>query len=342
MIIGVIIIVLLGSNIMDPLIQRFSGGMNLFGEDIFLDETEYGTAFNIRIRSGAPTPTHNKILDAAAPSGKKQGLLGFDQYLVLFVAGKAYYRRHSDIVWTQVSGGFQLDASVERIYTQAIPASTFNFTRKLNNADEDFFGSPVDTKILPSLTTNSGSPAGLLCQDGINQAWIIFPDGTSRVTKTYAQWTTTDREYVPIGKQITILHGKLFVANGREIYHSVSGRYLDFVVNVDENADKGGDATTVAHSVSYNLISALIATRLGNIVVGTTKESHIVELDYDNLMFNEPRFRNVKAFAANIVGQTAFVEALDDYVFIDNNGLRSFEAIKALGSEGENAIFSLK
>ena len=125
-----------------------------------------------------------------------------------------------------------MDRSAE-IFVQAVPASTQNFLRKETNVA----GASLE---LDMENTVQRTVAAIIVQDGINQPKIIEISGgkaTDRVSKTYAEWidgTYTSREYIPIGKQMAFFNNKLFVVStdGTEIYHSVSGRPMDFVVAI--------------------------------------------------------------------------------------------------------------
>lgn len=320
----------------------FSGGMNLFGELSALGPTEYGLAFNVRNRTKALKPVKNYILDDEAPSGKKQGIYGFDDYILIFVAGFAYYRRRNTTGWTQVRD-FLMSATADRIFVQAVPASTLNLTRALisNTAVN---GTALNPGINLTATVISTTLSGLVCQDGITQPFIILFDGSCRPLQTYAQWSLAldKREYVPIGKQMALIDGILLLmsADGKQLYRSVSGRPIDFVVNIDASGDKGGDATTVAYSVDYNPATILKELNTGQILIGTSLQSHIIEFNYNSLVFGEPTFNAASGLDAGIVNQFCYVDVLGDSAFIDFNGLRSFNAVEQEKNEGRNSVFS--
>src|SRR4051812_48952589 len=180
----------------------FSGGMNLFEEDEAIGEKEYTLAYNVRNRNGSLAPVKSPIEDTAAPQGKKQGVYAFDVYVLIFVNGQAYYKNTvTDSDWTKIVP-LTVDTLVDYIYAEAVPASVLNFHRKLTQA-----GQAQGTQLDPKMTIDGGikvndTPAGLVIQDGVNQGWIIFPDGTTEMLNTYEQWTLDDRSYVPIGKQM--------------------------------------------------------------------------------------------------------------------------------------------
>lgn len=346
---------------MDPIVQtNFSGGMNLYSDDFRLSDGEYGEAFNIRTRGGSVSPIKEPLEDdqqfllydmSGNPHiytipGKKQGIYGFATYALLFADGKAYYKSIASIYWTYIAN-IHLDATVDYIYVQAVPVSPTTYGRELYDSDyvygEYFF---LGMKNRASIVVN-GVPSGIVIQDGVTQPYFIWISGgvlNVKQLNTYSQWSLADREYVPIGKQMTVVDAILFVASpdGKEFYRSVSGRFLDFVVNVTELGDKGGDATTTSYSVSANEVTALIGVKSGLLLVGTVDGCYPLELNYEKAIFGEPTFNNTHSFKAGIVSQFSLVELINDYAFIDLDGFRSYNAVSQLNNEGRDSIFSLK
>lgn len=340
---------------MQPSVQYdFSGGMNLFADDINLAANEYGVSFNVRNREAGLSPVKAAILDTGLPKGKKQGLYAFDRYVITFVNGYAYYK---DIilngVWTKIAD-LVVDPTVERIYVQVVPSSTFDFRRVLK----------VVTQVTSTATTSSvnniniittPTQSGLVVQDGVNQPWIIFSDATARRIQTYAKWaydpnTLSDaREYVPIMKQMIFVGNSLLIGispDGKTIYRSVSGRPLDFVVNVDVNGNKGGDATTTSHAIGYDIINCIATLDSGDILVGSEKRTTILSLDYEQRIFDEPTFDTKQTFAVGVVNQFSFLDTLridgnSFYYFVDFDGMRTFgSGTLDDQNEGRNSIFT--
>lgn len=319
----------------------FKGGMNMLADESRIGTDQYVIGFNVRSRFDYLEPIR-KPLELVSPVGKKQGLFIFGELKVLIVAGVAYYQTPSSSTWVNIIG-FSMSPNAEYVYGCAIPASLTNFSRQMIGSANYVNGAMI---LLNSQV--SSSPAALLLQDGISQPWIIFPDGTARVTKTYNQWTKdTDQEYVPIGRQMVWFGGKLYLvsADGKRLLHSVSGRPLDFMVNIDRNGNKLatellGGADTVSHSVGFNEITCLQALNTSSLIVANVYNATAVEPDYTNKIFGEPTFRNIPLFESGIVNQYSTCELLGDYAMIDFEGLKSFNAVQQLSFEGRNAAFS--
>src|ERR1044071_94380 len=150
--------------------SSFSGGMNLFSEDHDLQDNEYRVGFNVRNLTGALNCIKSP-LQLDAPVGLKQGIYGFNRYLLLFSGGSAYYSipdSTGNITgWIQIEGFF-LNPFVDYIYAQPVPASTSNLLRKLDNSSQ-INGSNVNPVLSISNITINGPLAGLVCQDGISQ-----------------------------------------------------------------------------------------------------------------------------------------------------------------------------
>lgn len=326
--------------------NNFSGGMNLFGELSNISDTEYGPAFNVRNRKGSLEAVKNYLTDANAPAGLKQGIVGFSNYIVIFVAGRAWYREKNATTWTRIAD-FQLSTTANMIYTCEVPESTFDFERSLES-DDNVSGTQLNRTLNIGITLSDGNPAGLVCQDGTNQPWLILSDGTARKLQNYDEWTITAREYVPIGTNMCFSSGILFVTNGSFILRSVTGRPLDFMVNVDQDGNKGGDAYTIAYAVSGENVTCILEITDGYIFVGGALNCHVIKFNFEDTIFDEPKFIKSKTIGAGILNQFSFVDItlldsnspIGDYGFIDANGLRSFNAVIQQKNEGQNSVFS--
>ena len=329
----------------NELIQNdFSGGMNLLQEDTSIADNEYRLAFNVRNRFNnlAQIKKPTDITGALADRGTLQGAYNVGAYLVVFINGEMWYRYATANNWTQVEG-FQMSTTATRIYAKLVPASNQNFLRKLADATDN---SAVD--IDPSFVI-TGTVRAMLVQDGINQPLIVqqAENGAPavRVSQTYAQWGSASREYVPIGLDMMEHDGILYTVSPdrKRLYRSVTGRFLDFVINVDSNGDKGGDAETTAYAVGYDNITAINPVSSESFIVSTDgSASYIVTPNRDVTVFGEPTFRRQPLMDTGALNSFSFVDILGDNAFIDSKGVKSFNAVLQLMNEGKNSVFSLK
>jgi len=326
----------------------FGGGMNLLVDDSQIPEDQYRVLINALQRLGRIEPNRANELLSTAPAGLKQGLIGVGNVLVLFVAGEAYFNVDGTTTWIKIPS-FSMDETADQYWMQEVPASTFNYTRKLNTSQN------VSDAIVNTLDfAVNGTAAGIVVQDNINQPWIIFYDSTAqaftaRVTQNYSQWTPENPEYVPIGRQMFTLNQKLFVVgrDGTYVMQSVSGRPADFMVNVDTAGNKlpsetNGGAKTVAFSFDHEPITCVKTINIPDSFVYATKHiTRILTLDYQNTIFSEPRVRESASIQSGVVNNESFCELLGDYAFVDAENVKSFNAVQQLKFSGRNSIFSL-
>lgn len=330
----------------------FTGGCNLLASDTALQDNEYRWLINARQRLGYLEANKKAIELDTAPIGKKQGIVAVGDVTILFVAGNAFYKTETGLDWIQISG-FSMDAVADIYYTAIVPASTFNFHRKIDESLNNPMLITTDFKV-------SGTPAGILVQDGAHQPYIIEYDQATqtfiaRVTKTYAQWANTsgvanDREYVPIGKQMMYISPILYIVSidGKSVYRSVSGRPLDFMVNVDFNGNKlpseaQGGASSTGFTFDSDIITNLTPINIPNsFIYGTARYTRIITADLENTIFGEPRFYQSAIIEAGIVNHQSVIEVLGDYAFVDFEAIKMFNAVLQLQNEGRNSIFSLQ
>jgi hypothetical protein len=330
--------------------RSFSGGINAIDVDTEIDDNQYQLAINSRNRFGDVVPIQKHVVQTGLPAGNYQGGTSVGNVAIVFVNGKAYYQVHGGTVWFRIAN-FQMDSIVDLLYTQAIPKSTANFIRKS--------GDSANASITLSTNFNiGGNPAAILVQDGFNQPWLIQFDAVTqtfvaRVTKNYTQWssatlTATDREYVPIGKQMFMLNQKLFIvaADGKSIYQSVTGRPLDFMLNVDPNGNKlsselRGGAQTTSFSFDSEVITCVRALNYPDaFLYATEKQVRIIQLDYTFTIFGEPLPQQMQVLDFGIINQQSCAESLGDIIGIDNDGIKSFNAVASVENEGRNSVFS--
>ena len=356
--------------------SSFLGGMNLLGDDSRLQPNQYRVGFNLTNRYDVLDPVLSSSKDFAAPPGIKQELVTFGKYVILFVAGKAYYRYYSDTGWKQIPE-FGMNPDAPRYWTASIPVADTNYIRiaATNTVQTKNFSSPGDPiNVLSVAGASQGNLPGLLVQDNISQPQFIFLDGlgipTCRVTQSFDEWhiTYTDadnidiapdgdqREYVPIGNSMVFDDGILYITSPDRgfIYRSVSGRPLDFVVNVTNLlADGtttppftqygGGDAATTSYSVGVGGITVLRSMSSGGIFVAASNANFNVTKNQTPgapTLFGEYTFNRKFLFNANCLSDRAIFDTLGDTRFIDLTGVRSFNAVEQTQNEGRNTPFT--
>lgn len=238
-----------------PVVSTYQLGENPYK----IGYNQYRLGINLRNRFDELQPVLKSKVDPAAPVGIKQELVTFGNYVLLFAAGNAYYRLYTDTGWKQIIG-FRMSPTAPRYWTCFVPVGTTNYVRiaatgtGVQTGTSNSAGAIQLSNVAGAL---AGNNSGLLVQDNVNQPQFIFlgADGSInvRTTQSFTEWyiTFTDvtnivvakdangvpldyREYVPIGNITTWENGILYVASqdGNYIYRSVSGRPLDFVVNV--------------------------------------------------------------------------------------------------------------
>jgi len=354
----------LNPQVSEYLQTSFQGGMNLLADDTRLNGSEYRIGFNVRNRYDVLDQVKKGKLDTSLPAGIKQETITFGEYVVAFVAGEAYYRRYDDTGWRKVEG-FAMSTTAPRYWTAQVPVATTNYVRiSTTDVDVDVPQNPLDPVDQLNILSGSfgGDVPGLLVQDNISQPKFIYIDSNgivqSRTTRSYDEWevvyslttgalTTDNREYVPIGNAMAWVDGVLYIASqdGNYINRSVSGRPLDFVINVKPDGDKGGDASTTNYSVGVGGISCLRATGDGHLFVSASNANFIVQKNMTPsapTIFGEYTFIRKYVFEATCLGDRAILDSMGDTRFVDLNGIRSFNAILQLQNEGRNSPFTAK
>ncbi len=330
--------------------QSFIGGLNQQIDATAINDNEYTLLVNGRNRYDDITPVNLPVLteDLNLNNRKLQGTYSASNIEFIFADGLAFYKDWNFPTSPYIKiADFQMSSIVDIIYAELVPDSSMHFKRTLASAN---IKDPIELNSLIS-----GSPQCLLVQDGLNQPWVIMADYTARQTMGYDGWEDTNegREYVPIGRQMLHHDGILYLvsSDGRRILRSITGRPLDFMVNIQSNGNKyptelEGGAITVSHSVDYEEITVLGRLNVDNgaFFVSTKKAAYAVIPEFGalDLIFGEPIFSNQFLFSAGAISPFSFIELLGDYAFSDFNGLRSFNAIMNFKNEGQNSPFSKK
>lgn len=317
---------------MEPIFVQadFSGGLNRQLDATKLTRNAYPLATNIRVRTNNVTPVKTH-LQLNAPQGKVQGLKVAGSNLYTVVSGQAYYcdLTQSTLQFNAIGGWQPMSANAPKVYIEPVPTTFSFFARN---------GAPEST-----VKVFSGSiaayPACLIVQDGTNQPQAIFPNNTSLRLGAYASWTQDIPNYVPIGTVMCFSGAKLYIANGADIYQSVSGRPTDFVVNLKSDGTKGGDATTTKTAVSFNPVTAMDPLPGGNLLVRTQYATHVLTLDQNNTTFGEPNIIPDVAFPIGAPNDRSTVVVTGDETFIASNGIQSFNFAQYIHRNTNNGPF---
>ena len=323
------------------------GGINQLSDISKLNENEYWILINARVRKNVVEAIQLPLnVSSDLPVGETfQDITAAGDKLVAFVGGKAYYRLTTGN-WLLIPS-FTMGSTQPRVYTALIPGSTVNFVRSATSSTGTLeLGGPA-----------GASPSALVVMDGVLQPWVILPDGTARVTGTYASWTKTAPEYVPIANYPMFYNGVLYAvapessaptARRNQIVRSVTGAPLNFVIAVDTAGDKTspneseGGALALATNVDYNNITALAALNSidGAFFVGTESSGYLVYPTLTDLIYAEPTFRNQLISSIGPLNPDSVVDVLGDVAFVHDTGIRSFNGIMQFRYEGRNAPFS--
>jgi len=345
----------------------FIGGMNLLLDDTRLQSNQYRVGYNVRNRYDVLDEIQNSLPDTSLPVGIVQEVITFGQYVLAFVSGKAYFRVYNQLGWTQIPS-FSMSPAAPRYWTVAVPVTTTNWGRFSVAAS-----APAITGAVPSPNTaagivqtnstaaaSSGNIPGLLVQDNQNQPVFIFlENGTGLpvaiTTQTYNQWTATydsdgnltvdGREYVPVGNCMAWANGILFIVDptGSVIFRSVSGRPLDFMINVTTAGQAGGDAYTTDYSVGVSGISCIRPLATGGIFVAASNSNYAVTLNTTPnapTIFGEYTFIRQYLFEATCLNDRCVIDSLGDTRFIALDGVLSFNAVEQFLNEGRNSPFT--
>jgi len=338
-------------------ISDFKGGMRMDVDPTKLAPDEYFLLVNGRSRDGKLRPVKLPSLESSLNGNLFQAVFGTGSTLIVMMDGKLCIKNYEGTDPNFARPPFSpMTDFAPTIWGEFVPASTINFKRQLPPGVFDprtgdiLFTDPI-----------ANSPRALILQDGVQQPRLVFPDSFSnRFTQNFAEWNPSldKREYVPKGKQMLFHNGALYIVSldGTEIYHSVTGRPLDFVIAIQgEEGDKIVDgiyqeeASRLSHRVSYEPITCLASLDVTSenpdveppFYVGTKHSSFIVYPDTSNSIFDEPTFRNIGLFPTGPLNQNSFVEMDGDYGIISTGGIRSFNAVSQTKNEGKNSLFSL-
>lgn len=288
-------------------------------------ENMYRIGINCRIRKNAIEAAFAPVR-VNTPNYVHQALFALDDKLVVVIAGDIY-NVPLDTLAPVLLRADALSGDVDTVYHALVPAPT-NFFMK-DGALTPEYNSAVATQ-----------PECAVLQDGTSQPYRVLSNLACQPIGAYAEWTFDTPEYVPIGKQMAYSGNVLYVVSpdGKKIYRSVSGRPLDFVLNISDTGEKLGDADTSNLAVSAAPLTAIQPAQGGGFIATTYYNTYagVLDIAVDDY-FGEPYIQPVELFPVGAVSQFAFTNALGDTVFVSSAGLRSFNQIQQTKWESNNS-----
>ncbi len=302
----------------------FSGGMSALTDITKPQTASYRLGFNVRLRRNAIEPAYrHRRLDS--PVGLHQAVFANDNTLGLIVAGGVYKVKLATDTCIQQVGTGVISATADRVYHKAVPAPS-NWL--------------VNSQYQPTLSV---AEECIVVQDGVNQPSLIFSDFSFRPAQTYDDWTYENPEYIPIGTFMAYSGRKLFVANGAKIYQSVSGRPLDFVLNINNDGEKQGTADSTHLSVTAAQLTALVPSQSSGLVVFTRYNSYSLEPEYQlPTIFGEPQYIPSDLFPVGAVNDLAFAFINGESLFISPAGIQSFNQVLQVQRASNNTPYGAK
>lgn len=322
-------------------ISNFSGGIRPTIDAIKNPDGNYPLLSNGRTLGNVVSTIPKARRDELPTAGKLQASYALDHFLVVIISGQGWFKdtTRMDQGYTKIEF-MQLDPQVDEIHMQPVPSSTLNFKRKLVGTavnDLEFNTEPIATSL-----------RGALVMDGINQDWIIYPTTaglSARVTQGFSQWHLTQytgddklfydtQEYVPIGKY-PIWNGQRVYKMAKDasgaytrILGSVSGRPLDWVVEIKSNGDKPSAPDRTAHAVAYEPVAALYTapSQDTSFVACTSTRTFGVFGDPNILLFGEKFLRTVPLFQAGAVSHHGAVDVNGELTVIGHSMILGLNA----------------
>ena len=311
----------------------FSGGLDAEFDRLKSPTNSYPLLINGRVRDGVISPTRRHLQDDSLPIGTYQDLRVLGDFLLVFISGVIYYRNIStDGPWLTITGWTALNSTAE-IHTKVMPftVNTFNRTGTPDEVDREFNPFIAQT------------PQCLYITNSLEQPRALFVNGTWRVLNTYAQWSMSNSEYVPLCYIPQVAGTKAYYVSvdKKKIYPSVSGRYFDCVINIVTDGNKGGDADTTALAVDFNDITSIHEVSDGGLLVTTLYAAYLCLPD-GTLLFGEPVLKPTLAFPVGAVNQYSFADLIGDTAFISPSGIQSFNVVRQINNESNNFPISKK
>ena len=327
--------------------NNFGAGINSVVAETQIPSDAYYLLINARNRYGYLEPIKkHRLLNLNV--AKVQGSIGVGNTLIVFGDGKAFYKIPSTDTFVQIQS-FLMSPTADILWAEKVPASTMNLRRTIVD-----IANAKNVQYSASLFYQ-GTPQAIVVQDGINQPFLILQDEygnfSARVSHKFDQWKLNgtdqnDNEYVPVGREMMYKDGILYIIDPTRkfMYRSVTGRPLDFVINVDNNGNKPTNEVDANLTIAFDFddITCLAPLTTPNMFLyGTRNTVRMITADLTNTLFGEPTYYVSSIIDAGIVGFDCTADILGDLAFIDEEGVISFDAVKNLRYNGRNSIFSL-
>lgn len=306
--------------------NSFAGGLNAQFARVNTPADAYPLLFNGRSQQGTISPVKKHVRQEGLPAGVYQSLVALGDYVLVMVSGMAYFKNVVSFgdIWRPVPGFSALNATATEIYVELFPVGT----SRMNYVSGAF-------------VFNAGivaTPQCLRVSDNINQARLIYLDGTNVIAQTYAQWSKSNPQYMPVGAFACLSGVRGFMASQDKtrIYATRSGRPLDYVINLTSSGEKGGDASTTETAVDFNPLTALIPSSEGGIIATTLNATYNIFLDAGNIIFGEATPKSTLLFPVGCVNYKSFCDLGGDSAFITQAGIQSFNITAQTQRESNN------
>ena len=348
------------------LVNEFTSGFRYDLRDVSKkNDNSYPFGSNIRVRTNTVVPIPDPLDITDSRWFNVQGHMGMGRYHVVVADGFAYVKDTSVVDGSyRLLTGYSLSSTATEVWMEVVGMSTNAFVRTLASADKA--GGVELLSTIPQIANGFYSDQGggipcMVIQDGTNQPMLIHPQSESgtfscRPAKSYEDWTPEEPEYVPIGYQMIYVGNILYIAgksenafeNRRILLRSVTGRSLDFMVNIRQDGSKepvkrDGEARTVAHSVDFDEIVALarIPSDSTNFLVCTDKQSWVVQPTRTITIFGEPTFlTDYYVGPLGAVDNDSVVNINGHIAIVSGTGIHSFDATAQTKKESSNDVFS--
>lgn len=303
----------------------FSGGISHFVDSTKTPRNMIRLALNARIKENGIEGAFAPIL-IPSPSALHQSIFAVDDQIVLAAGGTFYRLDTASNAFASLPTVAPLSSTAEFIYHEAVPAPSNFFVNEVYRTNIATF------------------PQAIVLQDGgETDPVLLFYNLSNRRAKTYTEWTPEIPEYIPRGAMMASSGNKLFIVDPtrRKIYQSVSGRQLDFVLNLNVAGGKGGDANTTNLAVSAATAVAVQPAQAGGILAfSKAKAYELVPVPEAPAPFNEIYLHPRDVFPVGAVNHLSFTFSNGQSLFVSPFGIQSFDQVLQTFQSSNNTPFA--